>query len=530
MYCDQCGMTVKPTSKFCHSCGHQLVAPVTEPVSTQALAEPDRHVKTSAEVITSSKESVSPHLNGEVRLDRSPPENHQESSVEPSGAPGLFFGAHHPWPRFFARVIDMALVAPLLYFSLFYPIGEYPFIEFLLGTYRAAPLAAAPLFIAVIVFVLWVPIEAVFLSAFGATFGKWVFGIRVQNSDGKLLSYGKAFIRSCKVLLFGLVFNLPIINMVACLLSYMKLVKTGSTVWDHGADTKGKVLVVHRPWSLVRGGICVLAIFVVLVSGVLTPVIVAKVYNNYWVGRGNLPPLASSAGVAMPSAEQPQASKVAQLSDAEDIVDSEEKRKLEVAANQGDAVAQYAMGKISSSGGNNVEAARWLRLAAAQGNAKAQNHLGNLYFSGLGVPKDTKESLRLYRLAAAQGVAAADRSLGFAYEIGEGVPQDKKASLHYYGLAADEGDIDGIFGLAGHYWRGPFLPEIDKNKTVIAYALYNLGCSQSCSPGQASSRDLLYSLMDDRQLKAGQELTRQMVKLKPTTVIARYLKNGAMPR
>lgn len=315
MYCDQCGTEVKTTSRFCHGCGHQLQVPVIEAVSTQAVAASDSHIKASSEVIPSLEKSDGAQLNGVVQLNSGTPEIHQESSVESSGAPSLFLGAHHPWPRFFARITDMALAAPLLYLSLFYPIGEYPFIEFLLGTYGAASLIDNTWFIAVIVFVLWIPIEAAFLSAFGATFGKWAFGIRVQDSDGKHLTYGKAFFRSSKVLMFGLVFNLPIINMIACLLSYIKLVKTGSTVWDDSADANGKLLVSHQPWSLVRGLICAFTIFVVLVSGALTPVVVAKLNNNYWAGRGKLPPLASSAKVEIPSAEQPQASKAPSVSD-----------------------------------------------------------------------------------------------------------------------------------------------------------------------------------------------------------------------
>ncbi len=37
---------------------------------------------------------------------------------------------------------------------------------------------------------------------------------------------------------------------------------------------------------------------------------------------------------------------------------------------------------------NDAEAARWYRLAAEQGNAKAQYNLGIMYVNGEGVPQD----------------------------------------------------------------------------------------------------------------------------------------------
>lgn len=530
MYCDQCGTAVKPTSKFCHSCGHQLQALVTQPVSTQTSA--DCHIKEIAEVITSSEESAGAQLNGVVQLNSGTPEIHQESSVESSGVPSLFLGAHHPWPRFFARITDMALAAPLLYLSLFYPIGEYPFIEFLLGTYGAASLIDNTWFIAVIVFVLWVPIEAFFLSAFGATFGKWLFGIRVLNSVGNKLSYGNAFLRSCKVLMFGMVLNLPIINMIACLLSYIKLVKTGSTVWDGGADANGTLLVSHRPWSLVRGLICAFTIIVVLVGGALTPVVVAKLNNNYWAGRGKSPTLANSAKVETTSAEQAQAPMDPSLSGAEDIVNGEEKRRLEVAANQGDAVAQYAMGKLSFREGSHKEAARWLHLSAGQGNAKARDHLGNLYYSGLGVPKDTKEAVRLYRLAAAQGVAGANYSLGMAYHDGEGVPRNKVTSLRYFGLAADQGYRSAFHELGNYYWDHSYQQTDERlRRNVVAYALFNHCCSlQPESRLSCGSRDLVKANMSRSQLEIGQALTRDIAQGWPTQEIVRYLKSAPVPK
>jgi hypothetical protein len=58
-----------------------------------------------------------------------------------------------------------------------------------------------------------------------------------------------------------------------------------------------------------------------------------------------------------------------------------------------------------------AEAVRLYRLAAAQGDADAQYALGNMFEYGKGVAKKKAEAIRLYRLAAAQGLAAASAAL-----------------------------------------------------------------------------------------------------------------------
>ena len=66
------------------------------------------------------------------------------------------------------------------------------------------------------------------------------------------------------------------------------------------------------------------------------------------------------------------------------------------------------------------EAARY-RLAAEQGDAWAQYQLGLFYEDGRGgLPKDEREAARLYKLAADQGNASAQVHLGPFYDRGRG--------------------------------------------------------------------------------------------------------------
>jgi hypothetical protein len=71
-----------------------------------------------------------------------------------------------------------------------------------------------------------------------------------------------------------------------------------------------------------------------------------------------------------------------------------------------------------------------LRAAAAQGDAGAQFHLGRLYDQGdKGVAQNHVEAARLYRLAAAQGDAYAQGSLGLLYNEGKEHKDKRGAGL-----------------------------------------------------------------------------------------------------
>ena len=58
-----------------------------------------------------------------------------------------------------------------------------------------------------------------------------------------------------------------------------------------------------------------------------------------------------------------------------------------------------------------TEALKQLRLAAEQGDADAQYNLGVMYDNGAGVPENKAEAVKWYRLAAEQGYASAQYAL-----------------------------------------------------------------------------------------------------------------------
>ena len=137
---------------------------------------------------------------------------------------------------------------------------------------------------------------------------------------------------------------------------------------------------------------------------------------------------------------------------------SDQVTKWRVAAEQGDAGSQFALG-LSYYVGVGVapdrrEAVRWYRAAAEQGHAGAQFSLGKAYYLGQGIAKDLREAVRWWRAAAEHGHAKAQFRLGHAYYIGEGVAKDLREGVRWYRAAAEQGHSNAQYNLGVAYWNG----------------------------------------------------------------------------
>jgi len=141
-------------------------------------------------------------------------------------------------------------------------------------------------------------------------------------------------------------------------------------------------------------------------------------------------------------------------------------RWFRLAADQGHAEAQLALGKCYSEGKgvgqNDDEGARWWRLAADQGQMDAQLSLGKCHQDGRGVTHDDDEGARWFRLAADKGHAGAQLALAKAYHDGKGVAQSDEEAASLWRLAADQGNMDGQCFLGWCYAEGRGVPKNDR--------------------------------------------------------------------
>ena len=137
---------------------------------------------------------------------------------------------------------------------------------------------------------------------------------------------------------------------------------------------------------------------------------------------------------------------------------------LRLQAEQGNAMAQYALGRLYETG-RNVEqdpqqACSWFRLAALQGERLAQSALGACYETGKGVPyRDYTEAFRWYSLADMQGDELAHARLIKFYKEGLGVPQNFARVAELHRDEAEKGDTFSQYELGVMYARGRGVPQ-----------------------------------------------------------------------
>ncbi len=132
--------------------------------------------------------------------------------------------------------------------------------------------------------------------------------------------------------------------------------------------------------------------------------------------------------------------------------------KLEELANQGDAKAQFSLGRLYDWGEevpqDYQKAFELYSKAAEQGYIYARYNLGIMYYDGNGISKDYQKAFELYSKAAKQGFAYAQYNLGSMYYNGEYVNQDYSKAFKWYSKAAEQGDSDAQHNLGLMYYNG----------------------------------------------------------------------------
>lgn len=143
-----------------------------------------------------------------------------------------------PWRRYGARILDLSLNGVLGWFI----IG--------VAFYMLAPVSAERFFstlnplldLMLTVFVGGI-ITGIMIGFSGSSIGKWVFGIRVTDTNGRPIGVILGVIRDLSVWVKGLGFGLPVVTLVTMYLGYSRLKEKGATAWDES----GGYIVTHRP-------------------------------------------------------------------------------------------------------------------------------------------------------------------------------------------------------------------------------------------------------------------------------------------
>ncbi len=350
-----------------------------------------------------------------------------------------------PWPRYWARTLDVLLVG----------IPTLIFIGAVFGA-LSAPGTNGGLFVILCLLALGsfliVPpaLDACIVGVLGNSLGKTLLGIKVHHKDGRpLAGFSDTFKRNLHVWFRGFLFGAPLVSLIAIYQSYRDLVGAkGETKWDASLGYE----VLRSPIGVLRFisfGVCFLLVLSFSsITGYFTERKIDVLVKAYEV----TPKVAVAPKVAPTS----QAGSVNRS-----IFDATMK-----SAEKGDAAAQHLLSFMYQEGlgvpQNDRESAAWDRKAAEQGNAEAQKNLGVMYEEGRGVPQDDREAVDWYRKAAEQGDAAAQSNLGVMYEKGRGVPQNHREAVDWYRKAAEQGDATAQSNLGVMYAKGRGVPQNDR--------------------------------------------------------------------
>lgn len=166
-------------------------------------------------------------------------------------------GQHHPWRRLFARTVDICTAGFALFLLLIFAFSATM-------PEQAAGFAKAienPIIANVVLYLIWLPAEALLLSLFGTTPAKWLFGIRVAHPGGYLLNFSEALNRSFLVFIQGVGLGIPFVALFTQLFAYRRLTKTGTTLWD----TSVNAVVLHKKWGVFRALVCAATVSAVLI-------------------------------------------------------------------------------------------------------------------------------------------------------------------------------------------------------------------------------------------------------------------------
>jgi len=155
-----------------------------------------------------------------------------------------------PFSRVLARVVDYSLFAVVVSIGIEFYAGAWnPFGRF--------GMAVAAIWIPIA----WIPFEALLLTSAATTPGRFLLGIRVEDSGGEPPALGPALRRSFRVWAEGIACGIPVLSAFAIIRSGLILRRDSEAPWDR----VGGLETIHEPprrGRAVASGIAICAILV----------------------------------------------------------------------------------------------------------------------------------------------------------------------------------------------------------------------------------------------------------------------------
>jgi TPR repeat protein len=155
------------------------------------------------------------------------------------------------------------------------------------------------------------------------------------------------------------------------------------------------------------------------------------------------------------------------------LLDTWDMEKLQKAADEGDADAQFELGNRYCFVKNELEKAFiWYEKAAKQDHVKALSVVAECYFTGAGVKLSWEKGFPWCKKAAEMGCSARQMHMGFFYEDGDYVEKDIEEAIYWYKKAAQGEQVHALLRLAAIYLRKQESDSDDYDGSRIAINAY----------------------------------------------------------
>lgn len=159
-----------------------------------------------------------------------------------------------PWRRYFAKTIDLSIFSNLTGTAIGIVIG-------ILQPNLLEESSMAWIAVSVVAVVFASPLEALCLSRYKTSFGKFLMSTEVVGADGSAISFLQALRRTLKSYAVGLAFAIPFLSLLTLLAGFNRLENNGVTWWDETENT----YVVHN--DMKWWGWCVGIGLIILILG-----------------------------------------------------------------------------------------------------------------------------------------------------------------------------------------------------------------------------------------------------------------------
>jgi uncharacterized RDD family membrane protein YckC len=153
-------------------------------------------------------------------------------NLRPAPPPGKWSDmAPRPWRRYLARFVDNLVLGTLVWMV----IGTVLYIVAPATTEEAFAVLEGPagrFLNGMLTLAAALPAIALVIGLTGVSPGKWIFGVRVTDPEGRPIGVPAAFKRELKVWIYGMGAGLPLVSLWPLIGSYARLRDTGTTHWD----------------------------------------------------------------------------------------------------------------------------------------------------------------------------------------------------------------------------------------------------------------------------------------------------------